>query len=279
MICVHDPETAVSSRRIDEVIEALRDSGAQSVLVGVVGPGSTELRRSSSAGATVLLLGVADDASLVEAAAAVFPVSGRCVMVVRRSPEGWSFVVAGPEGVSERGLGTVREPGPIREPYVVREEDPDTLGRIGDGVLGGFGTLTGEVLGAVTLGAAGLFIGAAFPCNKVDFHCHNASRGMVVGGGIGAAVGGIAGAGSSAMLVDRDPKRALVASTGLVVAGGAIAAVAELASPGDAASLPGLALMILGLPVAGGIGVGLGEQGAPGRRCGCCRRSVRRASA
>lgn len=257
MSCAHDPGVVVDSRRIAEVVEELRGAGAENVIVGIVGPGTSELRRAVSGGALIRPLVVAADTSLVDAAEKVFPVPGRGVMAVRREVEGWSFAVcgAGAEDWSYAVDGPEVAPEPVPVPVAAR--GPDT--RVRDGVLGGLGTLGGEVVGAVALSIPGALIGSAFPCVEQSIECWSAFRGLFVGGGIGTAVGGVTGASLSAMIAHRDPKRAFVASTGLVVAGGVIAALGELAAPGDAASVPGLALMVLGLPVAGGIGVALGD--------------------
>ena len=142
-------------------------------------------------------------------------------------------------------------------------EAHETVNRVRDGALGGVGTLTGMVVGGVALGLPGYLIGASLPCRVPDDQhgCWHFQTGMLIGGGVGAGLGGIGAAGASAWLAGRDARPALLASGGLVVTGGLLALGGLAVAPGaDSAAVPGLAVMMLGLPIAGGIGVALGDR-------------------
>lgn len=111
--CEHPQENGRTARELTEVVAELRKAGATTVLVGVVGPGIGELR---SVVPNVRALAAADDASLEDVSGAIFGVPGRCVVVARRGPEGWSWVVTG--GGEPVGFAEVRppDPEPVKQP-------------------------------------------------------------------------------------------------------------------------------------------------------------------
>src|SRR5262245_3015743 len=109
-----EPSVAADST-LPVVVAALRTDGAPTVAIGVVGPGARELR-SGMPETAVYELHVDEGLPLEVVAGQVFPAPQRCLIVARRTANGWDWRIAPTtlDAWGPWGKGGERLPRPCR---------------------------------------------------------------------------------------------------------------------------------------------------------------------